>query len=603
MDIEKFREMFLDEANDHLRLMVDQLLKLDADPEDSAAIDALFREAHSIKGMAATMEYHETAKLAHHLEDNLDRCRKQKIIRKTEIDRCLEATDLLDALLEDISTRRPEREVDGFIASGEPLSAGVEEEVSVTTGHQRLLIKLTLKSTTVAPEARFLVLLKRLSGFGTILDSGPEQESSVSGNSDCCMTIRLETELSRAELRQQLQKFSELDEIDFPAEKAKEPVVKKKNSGQTLRVNTDLLDHFINLTGELITNRYQLQNATKERDWAALDEGIGQLTRLVKNLHHQVLQVRMVALESIVGRTTRTLRDLCRTTGKDVQLKFEGSELELDRAIVEGLVNPLAHMVRNAVDHGISEKGIITIRAWRERDQILLRFEDDGRGLDPGKIREKAIVKRLLTPAQAQTIREYDLYQLICQPGFSTAEQVTKTSGRGVGMDVVKTSVEQLGGILLIDSKLGEGTKITLKLPLSLAIIRVLLVECAEMVMALPITRVVQTLELSSDDIQSSGKQLMIEHQNELLPLLSLRKILKQPKARANDLIPIVITDILGRRVGLVVDQLVRQQEIFVQRLPAPFDGVRGCAGGTILGDGSIVFLLDIQSLLDKRSH
>jgi two-component system, chemotaxis family, sensor kinase CheA len=602
MDVEKFREMFLDEANDHLRLMVDQLLKLDADPEDSAAIDALFREAHSIKGMAATMDYHETAKLAHHLEDNLDRCRKEKIIHKAEIDRCLEATDLLEALLEDISTRKPEREVDGFIAAVESFSSEVEEKNDDTADHQRLLIKLTLKSTTVAPEARFMVLLKYLNVFGTILESGSEQGSSDTGR-DGCMMILLETGASREELRQQLQKFSELELIEFPVEKIKESVVKKTNSGQTLRVNTDLLDHFINLTGELITNRYQLQNATKERDWAALDEGIGQLNRLVKNLHHQVLQVRMVALESLVGRTTRTLHDLCRSSGKEVQLKFEGTELELDRAIVEGLVNPLGHMVRNAVDHGIIEKGTITIRAWRERDQILLQFEDDGCGLNPEKIRGKAIVKKLLTPSQAQTIREYDLYQLICQPGFSTAEKVTETSGRGVGMDVVKTSVEQLGGILLIDSSQGEGTKITLKLPLSLAIIRVLLVECAEMVMALPITRVVQTLELSSDDIQSSGKQLMIEHQNELLPLLSLRKILKQPKARANDLIPIVITDILGRRVGLVVDQLVRQQEIFVQRLPAPFDRVRGCAGGTILGDGSIVFLLDIQSLLEKRSH
>lgn len=604
MDVEKFREMFLEEAGDHLRKMVEQLLKLDADPEDSAAIDALFRDAHSIKGMAATMEYHETAKLAHHLEDNLDYCRKQKIIHKGDIDRCLEATDLFESLLEDIGNRKPEREVGGFIAAEESLSANNEKEnTSITADQKPLLIKLTLKSTTVAPEARFLVLMNRLSDFGTLLDSGLEQESSDRGKSDFCMTIRLGTEVSKEDLRQQLQKFSELDEIEFPVEKTKEAVVKKHSSGQTLRVNTGLLDHFINLTGELITNRYQLQNATKERDWAALDEGIGQLTRLVKNLHHQVLQVRMVALESIVGRTTRTLHDLCRSTGKDVQIKFEGSELELDRAIVEGLVNPLGHMVRNAVDHGIADSGTITIRAWREKDQILLRFEDDGCGLDPEKIRQKAIAKRLLTPAQAQTIREYDLYQLICQPGFSTADQVTETSGRGVGMDVVKTAVEQLGGILLIDSKQDVGTKITLKLPLSLAIIRVLLVECAEMMMALPITRVVQTLELSPEEVQSSGKQLMINHQDELLPLLSLRKILKQPKERAHDLIPIVITDILGRRVGLVVDQLVRQQEIFVQRLPAPFDRVRGCAGGTILGDGRIVFLLDIQSLLEKRSR
>lgn len=605
MDVEKFREMFLDEATDHLRLMVEQLLMLDTDPEDTNAIDALFREAHSIKGMAATMEYHETAKLAHYLEDNLDLCRQKKAIHKAEIDHCLEATDLLESLLKDIRAGKPERDVDGFICAEESFSCATDKEKPArTTGQKRpILVQLRLKPMTVAPEARFLVLLKQLGMVGTVVETEPVSAGHDGGTSEYCLRIHFETELSKDHLHERLQKFSELEEITFPVEDTVQAVIKKPSSGQTLRVNTALLDHFINLTGELITNRYQLENATKERDWSALDEGIGQLTRLVKNLHHQVLQVRMVALDSLVGRTTRTLHDLCRSRGKDVQIRFEGTELELDRAIVEGLVDPLGHMVRNSVDHGIEEQGTITIRAWRERDQILLQFEDNGRGLDAERIRQKALAGNLLTSAQAESIRDYDLYQLICQPGFSTAERVTETSGRGVGMDVVKTAVEQLGGILLIDSKEGEGIKITLKLPLSLAIIRVLLVECANMTMALPLTRVVQTLELSPAEIHSSGKQLMINHHSELLPLLSLRKILKKTKAQACERIPIVVTDILGRRVGLVVDRLVRQQEIFVQRLPAPFDRIRGCAGGTILGDGSIVFLIDLQSLLEKRSR
>ncbi|MCK5914000.1 MAG: chemotaxis protein CheA, partial [Desulfuromusa sp.] len=376
---------------------------------------------------------------------------------------------------------------------------------------------------------------------------------------------------------------------------------KKRSAGKTVRVSTELLDHFINLTGELITNRYQLQSAVKERNWQELNDGVGRLTRLVKNLQHQVLKVRMVSLESLAGRLSRTVHDLSRSHDKEIHLKLEGAEIELDRAIVEELTDPLIHMVRNAVDHGIEQSGTISIKAWRERDQVLVQVADDGRGIDPEKIRQQALENSLLSPSQAKTIRNYDLFQLICQPGFSTAEEVSETSGRGVGMDVVKTAVERVGGILLIDSTLGEGTRITLKLPLSLAIIRVLLVECAGTRMAMPITRVVQTIEIAPDDVQSSGKQLMIHYQEELLPMLSLRKILKLPKGGQLDPIPLVITEVMGRKVGLVVDRLIGQREVFVQRLPAPFDQIRGCNGGTILGDGQIVFLLDLQSLFEWR--
>ena len=606
MDIDKFRDMFLAEAAEHLESMVDILVQLDLDPEDQEGIDALFREAHSIKGMAATMEHGETAKLAHHLEDRLDSCRQRGRISGVEIDWFLEATDLLELLLDDIRKQQQERSVANFIATSpkkaesENKSAEISATENLSPNTQGQLIRLQLKQTVAAPGPRFLVLLTKLAELGTITGSTPSKEELLQGDAPDQLTVRLDSEVPQEQIFKLLSTYSELQQITFPAA-TEEKSRKKQPVDKTVRISTKLLDHFINLTGELITNRYQLQKALKEQNWQELNDGVGQMAQLVKNLQHQVLKVRMVSLEGLAGRLSRTVHDLSRSLGKEIQLQVEGADIELDRAIVEEMTDPLVHLVRNAVDHGIEQQGTVSVKAWRERDLILIQVADDGRGIDPEKIRQKALSQGLLNPKQAKTIRDYDLFQLICQPGFSTAEEVSETSGRGVGMDVVKTAVEQVGGILLIDSAPGEGTRITLKLPLSLAIIRVLIVECDGMKMALPISRVVRAAEISPEDVQSSGKQLMINYHDERLPLISLRKILKLPQGSPPNPIPLVITEVMGRKVGLVVDQLISQQEVYVQRLPAPFDQIRGCGGGTILGDGQIIFLLDLQSLFERR--
>ncbi len=610
MDMDKLRKMFLAESAEHLQLMVDLLLQLDSDPVDQGGIDALFREAHSIKGMAATMEHAETTRLAHLLEDLLADCRQSGRISGIEIDWLLDAVDLLELLLDDIRNERPERSIDRFVVSiptSPEVDAGGGEEVEAiaATGPRKgQLIQLQLQETVVAPGPRFLVLLNALAESGTILESTPSMDDLLQGDAPHQLLVRLESDIQQQQIYQQLQQYSELKQITFPAESevsAQGQPSKKPSTDKTVRVSTELLDHFINLTGELITNRYQLQDALKKSNWQELNEGVGQLTRLVKNLHHQVLQVRMVSLESLAGRLSRTVHDLSRSQDKEIQLHIKGVEIELDRAIVEGLTDPLIHMVRNAVGHGIDQQGTISIRAWRERDLILVQVADDGRGIDPERIRQRALETGLISPIQAKSLRDYDLFQLICQPGFSTAEEISETSGRGVGMDVVKTAVERIGGVLSIDSTPGEGTQITLKLPLSLAIIRVLIIESAGSRMAMPITRVIQTIEVSPEEVQSSGKQLMIHYQNELLPMLSLRKILKMAKGMNSNPIPLVITEVLGRKVGLVVDRLIGQREVYIQRLPFPFDQIRGCSGGAILGDGQIVFLLDLQTLFERR--
>ncbi len=607
MDIAKFRDMFLVEAADHLQQMTTVLMELEADPDNRSAVDALFRNAHSIKGMAGTMNFSQTASLAHCLEDILDESRQTGRMPRSAIDRVLKGVDLLEDLLDDIQNGRDERPVADFVNQEtlveEDPPAREEPQVRIDLGDSERLVKMVLGDSVAAPGPRMLVLLKKLAQLGSIVEAIPAEEHLLAGGDVAReLLVRMRTELTPDEINDQLQKYSEIKEISFP-DKGPEPPgeqPKKPGKGPTVRVSTDLLDSFINLTGELITTRYHLQNAVKQRHWEEVDEGVGQLTRLVKNLQHQVLQVRMLSLDNLFIRLARTVRDLARTSAKEVKLHLEGADIELDRAIVEELSDPLIHMVRNAIDHGISQQGQVSVRAWRERDQVMIEVADDGRGVDPEAVRKRALEQGLISELQAQSFSDYDLLQLICLPGFSTARTITATSGRGVGMDVVKTAVEKIGGLLEIHSQPGQGTRFVMKLPLSLAIIRVLLVKAAEVTLALPISRIVQTIEIAREQIQSSGRQRVIAFQGKLLPLLSLRKILNYPRGKLSDPLTVVATEVLGRRVGLVVDGLVGQREVFVQRLPAPFDELKGCSGATMLGDGQIVFVLDLQSLLEK---
>jgi two-component system chemotaxis sensor kinase CheA len=597
MDIEKFRAMFLEEAAEHLQQMMQLLILLDGNPQDRDSIDALFREAHSVKGMAATMDYQQTTRLAHHLEDSLDDCRQRGQIESGQIDRVLAGVDLLEALLEDIRQGLSERDVAGFLNGEKPLIKLPDDALQTVPEHR---IKLCLKGSVSAAGPRLLVLFKQLAGFGEIIEAQPTAEQIIAGEETRELRVRLRTERLPEDIRLRLESYSDVERVEFLLDEPPQAVAKASDR-RTVRVGTELLDQLINLTGELITNRYHLQSAVRQQSWQEMDEGVGRMARLVKHLHHQVLKVRMVSLDSLIGRLSRTVHDVARSSGKQVEFSVDCANLELDRSIIDELVDPLTHMVRNAVDHGISKQGRVTLRAWRERDQVLLQIGDDGKGINPQKVKAKALEKGLLTQVQCEHIRDFDLYQLICHPGFSTADGVTEVSGRGVGMDVVKTAIERIGGVLLIDSAIDEGTRITLKLPLSLAIIRVLQIECDSVCMAMPITRVIQTLELSPEEIKSSGKQLLVPFQDELLPLLSLRKILNQPKGEVCTPIAIVVTEVLGRKVGLVVDRLGGQREVFLQRLAKPFDQIRGCNGGTILGDGQILFILDVQSLLEKR--
>lgn len=619
MDMSKYRGMFLSETGEHLKTMSRLLLQLEKAPADRESIDSLFREAHSIKGMAASMGYATTANLAHHLEDLMDSFRKGGSITPEAVDRMLAGLDLLEGLLQDITAEHAERSIEEFLRAGDappavapeaaaaapvvPPAAPAAKPAAGETGDGEVLqVTITLAEGAAAPAARALLLLRELGQCGVLQSSAPTLEELQRGGAVTKVSAWLQADLPPGDIDARVRAMPDVAAIEFGADRRKEGGLRREEGARTVRVRTDLLDRFINLTGELITNRYMLQGAARTGQWAEVKSGLGQLTRLLTDLHHHVLQVRMMPVESITGRLPRVVRDLARKTGKKIALRIEGEEVELDRAILEQLGDPLVHMVRNAVDHGIETEGTVTVRAWREKDLALIEVADDGRGMDPALIRHKILEKGLLTPGQVKNLRDRDVLQWVCHPGFSTAAAVTETSGRGVGMDVVKAAVENLGGLLDIQSQPGAGTRIQLQLPLSVAIIQVLLVECAGHTVAIPITRVLRTLEVPRREVRSSGRQLVIRLDEDVVPLLSLHKALGLPAAAGSAGVQMVVTELRGRRVGLVVDRLAGQREVFVKALDFPLDQVSGLAGAAVLGDGHIVFLIDPQTLLETRT-
>ncbi len=614
MDMSKYRGMFLSETQEHLRNMARLVVTLEKDSDDRDGIDSLFRAAHSIKGMAASMGYEQTACLAHHLEDLMDGFRKGGAVTAAAIDHLLAGIDLLEGLLEDVAAERAEREVGTFLSApletaetepSLPSVAALSADSFVPDLGGALQLVVELAADTPIPAARALLLLREMDRLGTLLQSQPTEEALLQGNATGRLEAWLQSELPPGQIQETLAAMADVERVTLAADRRREQPGgrRREDSGRTVRVRTELLDRFINLTGELVTNRYMLQTAFREARWAEAGEALEQLRRLIGDLHHHVLQVRMMPLESITGRLPRMVRELCRKSGKMVELRVSGEDIELDRAILEELADPLVHLVRNAVDHGIEANGTVSVRAWREKDLALLEVSDDGRGMDPAVIRRKALEKGIATSAQLEALRDRDVLQLVCRPGFSTAAEITETSGRGVGMDVVKTAVENLGGGLEIDSAPGRGTRFQLRLPLSVAIIQVLLVECAGHILGIPITRVLRTLDVPRSEIRSGGKQMVVCLEEERIPLLSLRKMLRLPsQASVRSSLPLVVTEATRRKVGLVVDRLVGHREVFVKSLAFPLDRLPGVSGATVLGDGSVVFLIDPQSLLEQRT-
>jgi len=543
MDMSQYRDLFVSESKGHIQVFNELIVRLEDNAADAAAVDELFRHAHSLKGMAATMQYQAVADLAHCMEDLLSRVRSGELgFTPAVADILLEGSDVLAAMV-----------------------------AVIEAADSRL------------PDAADLV--KRLAGFNPA-ESAPSPQPA--GGPD--------TEPGSGDREQ--------------AGPTTDHKPHHTDSFRSVRVKTETLDRLVNITGELITTRYRLADRALRCEGAQLEEPLNRLSMLLRELRDEVFQARMLPFSFVADRFPRLVRDLSRKQGKEILFQVEGKEIELDRGTLEEISEPLVHILRNAVDHGMempeerlaagkSGPGTIRIAVSRDKDCVNIVVSDDGRGMDPLRLAARAVEKGLLSREQASALTRHEAFMLICAPGFSTAETVSDISGRGVGMDAVRTAVHGLGGGLVIESEAGRGSRFLLRLPISVSIIHALLVECGPLTVAFPVNAVKRTIELRDGDIFGEREQAFFSLDDRQVPLRSLNRLLGQSSVPdPGALTPAVIIEAGGVVTGLAADRLLGQREIFVKPLGIPLCRIKGVTGGAITGDGRIVYVMDASALL-----
>jgi len=643
VDLSKYKALFLSESLEHLQSMNDCMLKLENGDRDGETIAQAFRNAHSIKGMAASMGYSEIRDLAHSMEDLLDQIRqKQRPVENEMVEIFFKAIDQIEAMLKAVEQDKQfsegwkdlQEKILKLVKkkpAGEPAKtpkAGLEKKAG--PAKEAVEIKVLISPEADAPSVRGLILFKRLEEIGQIISAAPEKESIKQGKIDKSpegypITFLMEASADQEALSAALSKITELKKFEIKKtraaaglEKEAKPVEADKpgqaEAGiaplpQTVRVKTSLLDDFISILGEMILIKAEMEQAWRKSPNPALRQRLDRLDRLTREFHDQVMAARLMPVETVLQRLPRLVRDLAREEGKEIELSIKGKEIELDRALIEKLPDPLVHIVRNAISHGIETPeqrkkagknpvGIISIEASRERDMVLLSIKDDGRGIDTEVIKKKAVDSGLLDPAKAPEITYEQALNLIFTPGFSTAEKVGMTSGRGVGMDVVKNVIEELGGMVALSSDPGKGTTVSLSLPQTVAIVKVLLIRLLEEIFAIPVSRIMRSVEILPYQMRKSQNQEYYVERQELIPLVNFHKLLdlKVPDRQSFPLNALIL-EVKRKKMALVVDALVGQEDAFIRPLGRPLERIPGLSGVTMLGDGKIVFVLDLIGL------
>ncbi len=638
MDMQKYLELFLTEASEHVADAGRAIGRLKEGIVAPDAFHALFRHFHSIKGMAASMNFSDIGSISHLVEDLCDGLRKGILKPGKDLaDLLLEAVDALAAQVETARARKGDpsgsTDLSGLLqrirgqlpqgaapaqgpAAPQPAAAGQAPLGSDSERILRCEVAIDPKADFTGPRAA--LVLRRLESFGRIVRSEPPATALLSASFEGHLTVELATRQDAARVRQEIQSVLDVlscDVAEAPA--GGEPAASAMPS--TVRIPTAALDSFLEAMAGLIGQRGALTQALRAADPAATREALRGLSGSIDRLRDQVLEIRLLPFELIVPHLEQSLRALCRHTGKDVALRMEGAEVSLDRSVLEELIDPLTHLLRNAMDHGIEPadrrlaagkpgSGTITLRVAREAAQVRVVLQDDGRGMDVETIRKTALAGRYASKEELARMDDAAVLLLTTIPGFSTAGRVTEISGRGVGMDVVRTRVEALGGHMAISSTRGEGARIDMVLPLSVAVIDAFLVECGAGLFAVP-SGCVQRVELAGAERMSStesGRYLRCAAsgpnpaQDRFVPLVDLGDLLGG--AQAAPLQPGAQRHVLhytvdGSAAALAVDRVVQRRELLVKPLGMPLERLRRYSGSALLEDGRVALILEVSGL------
>ncbi|MDP3486474.1 MAG: chemotaxis protein CheA [Bacillota bacterium] len=635
-----YLRLFLDEAEEIINRLTGNLVLLEKNPEEPRIINEVFRDAHTVKGSAGAMGFTQMAEVAHQMESVLS-CLRQRQVHPTPLlfSALLSGLDMIRQIKHDVYASGVERAYNissvvsaltQFLQAQAQVAVAMPATVMPTAMVQNLprhRVEITLRAGTVMKSARSYVILQGLKQLGSIVKCEPSESDLIAERFDLRFVVELATEDSPDNVVAFLGQDGDIEDVKLQTVRTE--TAAKAMLGQapaelrlvanqhSVRVDVKKLEALMNLVGELVIERNRLATIAgimerqnkEDASVRTLMAVSGQLGRITGDLQLEIMKARMIPISQLFSTFPRLVRDLSQGLSKQIELHLEGNETELDRTIVEEIRDPLIHIVRNAVDHGIdlpadrlaagkSAVGNITLRATHEENNVVITISDDGRGIDGQAVSRKAIAMGLITEDQMNAMTAEQVNQLILLPGLSTASKVTDVSGRGVGMDIVKNQLEKLGGSVEITSKVGSGTEFIIRLPLTLAIIRALLVRACDRDYAVPIASVSETKRMHSVEIKTVQGHECIVVREQIIPLVGLHQVLelgKPAEAPSN----LVVAASGNTKVGLLVDRLLGEQEIVIKPLGPFFHYNREFAGATILGDGRVVPIIDVKGLFD----
>ncbi|WP_024954978.1 hybrid sensor histidine kinase/response regulator [Sulfurospirillum arcachonense] len=621
-DIQEILEDFLIEAFELIEQLDQDLVELESNPEDLELLNSIFRVAHTVKGSSSFLSFDVLTKLTHHMEDVLNKARKGELkITEDVMDVVLESIDMMKTLLHCIRDNGNDTaigmQLDDIIARLEAVSEGKEipEEATKSEVVEKSEPEV---DTTPEPEVEEASESSDTEDYSSMSDDEVEAEIERLLNEK-----REETKKKKAikkEVHQEAPAKAD-STVAAPTAAAPTPPAKKQASTleQTIRVEVNRLDHLMNLIGELVLGKNRLlkiyddveERYEGEKFLEELNQVVSAISLVTTDLQIAVMKTRMLPIAKVFNKFPRMVRDLSRELGKGIELKISGEETELDKSIVEEIGDPLVHIIRNSCDHGVEDgdtrealgknkTGLIELKAYNEGNSIVIEITDDGKGLDADLLRSKAIERGMISEQEADSMSDREAFALIFKPAFSMAAKVTNVSGRGVGMDVVKTNIEKLNGIIEIDSEIGKGTVIKMKIPLTLAIIQALLVGAQEEFYAIPLASVSETVRISLDEIYTVEGRNVLRLRDEVLSLVRLSDIFGVKQVyEPGEHTYVVVIGLAESKLGIIVDTLVGQEETVIKSMGDYLQGIDGIAGATIRGDGGVTLIVDIASLME----
>lgn len=659
------KKVFLEEADEHLEALEINLIMLEKVKEDKGTLDNLFRSAHTLKGSSATFGCQKMSRLTHQLESVFDCLRNNKLHLDNEAFNILLSTvDILKILRSELEhdkdsgidieegaaylemlMQENKREEPVSRAGGAPVAFSFtsdernfiqEEKIK---GRNAFNAKITLYPKTEMPSVRLVIIMEELRHAGAIMKTSPVIEELNTGLDYYQISIVITTDETKNSLTNMLSAFQEIENLELiefsgdtpeqgarAADESKSGVsldwktkrITRKNASDTLeqfkakkniRVDVERMEALMNITSELVIEKNKLIQLTNlisakyenDHEVKNLIELKEQIDKKISGLQDEIMKARMVPLEIVFSKFPRMIRDLAQNSGKDVAFHISGSAVELDKTVIEEITDPLIHLLRNAVDHGIKSKGNIILTARHSEGSVYIEVADDGEGLNLEKIKKIALEKGVVDSQSLAAFSRDEIINLIFLPGFSTADKVSETSGRGVGMDVVKTNIEKIHGNVIVETAPGKGTKFIMKIPLTLAIIKALLVNICGRKFAIPLHSVFEVMKVSRKEIQYVKHRATVLSRNAVLPLLQLGEALNMESGgneKGAESIIVVVVTYLDRKVGFVIDDIMGESEIVVYSLGKYIGNVKGLSGATIDADGRVALILDVPSLV-----